>query len=83
MSATKDSLASQGSQALQGAGVVIPLRDTFARGDVAYGVWNTLPGAPAVRCVAETVGICVCVFLFFFSSFLKKKFGDGDGDVLF
>lgn len=43
----------------------IPLRDAFATGKAAFGIWNTMPGASVVRTMASTPGISVSyIFIF-------------------
>lgn len=39
--------------------MITPLRAALQSGRTAFGVWNTLPGAAAVRTMAATPGISV------------------------
>lgn len=39
--------------------MITPLRTALQSGRAAFGVWNTLPGAAAVRTIAGTPGISV------------------------
>ena len=39
----------------------IPLREAFAAGKTAFGAWGTMPGPGAMRTIAATPGLSVCL----------------------